>query len=89
MIDIQYPLIGLERVFWSPINDMAINIPYEKLKDRTFYNKPHKQSINVDIGNSVFAIYFPSDGHSPQHFIDQPSLIKKITLKVKIDINEK
>ena len=84
VIDIQYPIIGLERIKWSPIDEMKVNIPYETEFDRTFYKEPHKQGINVDIGNGIFAIMFPGDGHSPQHFIDKPELIKKITIKVSI-----
>jgi len=85
VIDIQYPIIGVERVKWSPLDEMKINIPYDKEKDRTFYIDPSKQGINVDIGNGVFAIMFPGDGHSPQHFVDQAELIKKITIKVNIN----
>ncbi len=84
VIDIQYPIIGLERIKWSPIKGMDINIPYETDKDRTFYKNPSAQGTNVDIGNRVFAIMFPQDGHGPQHFIDKPEFIKKITIKVSI-----
>lgn len=83
-IDIQYPVTGLERIKWSPINGMSINIEYDEIKDRTFYKNPSSQSIHVDIGNSIFAIMFPNDGHSPQHYIKEPEFIKKITIKVKI-----
>ena len=37
VIDIQYPIIGVERVKWSPIEDMDVNIPYDKSKDLTFF----------------------------------------------------
>ena len=84
VIDIQYPIIGLERIKWSPIDEMKVNIPYETEYDRTFYTQPHKQGTHVDIGNSIFAIMFPNDGHGPQHYVDKPELIKKITIKVKI-----
>ena len=84
VIDIQYPIIGLERIKWSPIVEMEINIPYEEEKDRTFYKKPHKQEAQIDIGNGLFAIMFPQDGHSPQHYVDKPEFIKKITIKVSI-----
>ena len=86
-IDIQYPIIGVERVKWSPLKGMKINIPYDKEKDRTFYIDPSIQGMNVDIGNGVFAIMFPGDAHSPQHFVDQPERIKKVTIKVKIQTN--
>lgn len=84
VIDIQYPILGMERVKWSPIKEMDINIPYDEVKDRTFYKKPSAQGTHVDIGNGIFAIMFPEDGHAPQHFIDKPRLIKKITIKISI-----
>jgi YhcH/YjgK/YiaL family protein len=84
VIDIQMPVRGLERVKWSPISGMNINIPYSEEQDRTFFKDPHSQGIQVDIGNGIFAIMFPEDGHSPQHYIDKPELIKKITIKVAI-----
>jgi len=84
VIDIQYPVRGLEKIKWSPIDEMEVNIPYEEENDRTFYKKPSSQGTSVIIGNGIFAIMFPQDGHSPQHFIDKPELIKKITIKVSI-----
>ena len=84
VIDIQYPIIGLERVKWSPIESMNVNIAYDKLKDRTFFKDPSKQATHVDIGNGVFAIMFPEDGHGPQHKVGKKEVIKKITIKVSI-----
>ncbi len=84
VIDIQYPIIGQERVKWSPIEGMSINIPYDESKDRTFYKNPSPQGSHVDIGNGIFAIMFPEDGHSPQHKVKKKELIKKITIKVSI-----
>ncbi|MCK9618071.1 MAG: YhcH/YjgK/YiaL family protein [Lentimicrobiaceae bacterium] len=83
-IDIQYPAKGLEKVKWSPLEGMLVNIPYDEQKDRTFYTEPSLQGTSVIIGNGIFAIMFPSDGHSPQHYVDKPELIRKITIKVTI-----
>lgn len=83
-IDIQYPILGVERIKWSPIAEMDINIPYDDTKDIIFYKSPSEQGMNVDIGNGVFAIMFPEDGHSPQYCIDKPIKIKKITIKISI-----
>lgn len=84
VIDIQYPVKGIERVKWSPIKGMNINIPYDEAADRTFYKDPLPQATYVDIGNGIFAIMFTEDGHSPQHFVEKPELIKKVTVKVSI-----
>jgi len=82
VIDIQYPIIGLERVKWSPISKMNIRTPYNFENDVAFYTKPHKQGLHVDIGNKFFAIMFPSDGHNPQLLVEKQGLIKKITIKI-------
>lgn len=84
VIDIQYPIQGTERVKWSPISGMDVNIPYDEAKDRTFYKTPHVLGSHVDIGEGIFAIMFPQDGHSPQHFTQRAELIKKITIKISI-----
>lgn len=83
VIDIQFPIIGRERIKWSYVEGMEINIPYEEEKDRTFYKKPNS-TTHVDIGDGFFAIMFPDDAHSPQHYVEKPELIKKVTLKVKV-----
>jgi YhcH/YjgK/YiaL family protein len=84
VIDIQYPITGLERVKWSPIVGMKVNIPYDEAKDRTFFKNPSAQGTHVDIGNGIFAIMFPEDGHGPQHKVGEKKVIKKITIKVSI-----
>lgn len=84
VIDIQYPIKGLERVKWSPIKGMNVNIPYDEAKDRTFYKDPSEQGTHVDIGNGIFAIMFPEDGHGPQYKVRVKEVIKKITIKVSV-----
>jgi len=84
VIDIQYPIIGLEKVKWSPIEGMVVNIPYDELNDRAFFKEASQQGTSVVIGNGIFAVMFPEDGHSPQHFVEKSELIKKITIKVSI-----
>ena len=84
VVDIQCPIIGVERVFWSPIVGMDIKTPYNKNYDCTIFVNPNSQILSADIGNRVFAIMFENDGHSPKHCIKSSELIKKITIKVSI-----
>lgn len=85
VIDIQYPIIGLERVKWSPIDGMDVNIPYDSVKDRTFYKTPNPiVGTEITIGNGFFGVMFPNDGHSPQHLVGKSEVIKKVTVKVSI-----
>lgn len=85
VIDIQCPIIGQERVFWSPITDMKVKKLYDNIRDITIYSDPLSSSRYVDIGNRVFAIMFENDGHSPKHCVVHSELIKKVTIKVSID----
>ncbi len=83
VIDIQFPIVGRERIKWSNLAGMDIHIAYDTLKDRAFYKNPIEMT-HVDIGDGFFAIFFPNDAHGPQYYVDKPELIKKITMKVKI-----
>ncbi|WP_108869577.1 YhcH/YjgK/YiaL family protein [Aquimarina aquimarini] len=83
VIDIQYPLVGRERILWSHIDDLKLTHEYNPVKDVSYYGKTSLDVNQVDIGNGVFAIMFPSDAHSPQKFIVEPQVIKKATIKVK------
>lgn len=84
VLDIQFPIVGRERVKWSPIEGMDVNIPYDEVKDRTFFKNPSPYGCEVIIGEGTFAIMFPEDGHSPQHLVGKSEVIKKITVKVSI-----
>jgi len=81
VIDIQYPIVGCERVKWSPLPGMSVNIEYDEVKDKAFYVSPSQETY-VDVGNGVFGVFFPEDTHSPQHYVVKPEMIKKITIKV-------
>ena len=83
-LDIQFPIIGMERIKYSPIEGMDVNIPYDEGKDRTFYKNPDKYGFDVIIGNGTFAIMFPQDGHGPQHLVEKSEVINKVTVKVSI-----
>lgn len=64
------------------LEDMDIEIPYDKKKDCTIFVNPHVQSTHMDRGKSVITIMFENDDYSPQHYVNFPQLIKKITIKV-------
>ena len=63
-IDIQFPLLGVEKIGWkggSELND--VSIPYNEEKDITFY--VDKPTAYTKIYPGQFVIYFPEDGHAP------------------------
>ena len=83
VIDIQYPIIGKERVQWSPLVGMKKVADYDQKKDRTFYTAP-SQKCNLTIGKRIFAIFFREDAHNPSLAVDGKSeVIKKVTIKIR------
>lgn len=84
-IDIQYLLSGEERIACLPVERLKEVKPYDEEIDAAFYAAaPTLQPSYLSLLSGYFAVFFPQDGHMPQLCIDNPSLVKKIVIKVKI-----
>ena len=83
-IDIQYLLLGEERIACLPIERLKETKPYSEENDAAFYAAgPRPQEMII--GNGYFAVFFPQDGHMPQLCIDEPVPVKKVVVKVRIE----
>lgn len=84
VVDIQFPIVGLEGIEWSRLDGMQEAVAYDESKDRTMYKAPQNLT-NIVIGGGFFAIFWPADAHNPQRAAHGKSeTIKKVTLKVSI-----
>jgi len=84
VIDVQFPIVGLEGIEWSRLKGMRVVVPYDEEKDRTMYEGPQNRTDLV-IGNGYFAVFWPEDAHNPQRAVDgRVETLKKVTLKVKV-----
>ncbi|MDD4516655.1 YhcH/YjgK/YiaL family protein [Massilibacteroides sp.] len=79
-IDIQSPILGVEKIGWKTTLDLQEETsPYNPEKDITFYiDRP---TAYTKIYPGEFAVYFPEDGHAPG--IGEGS-IRKIVIKVAL-----
>lgn len=79
-IDIQMPVIGVEKIGWKAGSELnEISVPYNEENDITFYiDRP---TAYTKIYPGQFAIYFPEDGHAPG--IGEGA-IKKVIVKVSV-----
>jgi YhcH/YjgK/YiaL family protein len=82
VIDVQYCIKNTERIPWSNLQRLTASTEYNPDKDATFYEMIEPQG-EVLIGNDVFAVFFPQDGHAPVYSNGEPGYIKKIVIKVK------
>lgn len=84
VIDVQFPIVGLEGIEWSHLAGMRTVVPYDERKDRTMYEEPQNRT-DIVIGNGYFAVFWPDDAHNPQRAVGgRTETIKKVTLKVKV-----
>lgn len=79
-IDIQLPLLGVEKIGWKAGCDLQEEVaPYNPDKDITFY--VDRPTAYTKIYPGEFVIYFPEDGHAP---CIGEGLIRKIVVKVAL-----
>jgi len=84
VIDVQFPIVGLEGVEWSTLDGMKQVADYDPAKDRAMFSEPVNKT-ELTIGGGFFAIFWPKDAHNPQRAVKGKSeTIKKVTLKVKV-----
>lgn len=83
-IDIQCVLQGTEKICCLSIDNLQENTPYNEELDAAFYTS-ERPPLEMEIGNGSFAIFFPQDGHMPCLCVDEPTKVKKVVVKIKID----
>lgn len=80
-IDVQYVFSGEEFIGYAPLADQKIVEQYNDTNDITFYDCD--QSLCL-IQKNMFAIFFPTDIHMPGIRVNNPVLVKKVVVKVKV-----
>lgn len=82
-IDIQIMLKGDEMIGFAVLANQDIKIPYDDKKDCVFYSAELDYQ-HLRQGN--FAIFMPTDLHSPSIKIDTPQSVVKAVVKVRIPV---
>lgn len=83
-IDIQYLISGEEKICCLPLEYLKETKPYNEEQDAAFYEEATVKPQELLIGNGYFAILYPQDGHMPQMCVKEPTAVKKVVVKVKI-----
>jgi YhcH/YjgK/YiaL family protein len=82
-IDIQFIQAGAETMLWAPLASLQVTQPYSAEKDVAFYAMPARTTpINLHAGE--FTIFFPEDGHAPGIESGNPSVVRKVVIKVRV-----
>jgi biofilm protein TabA len=83
--DIQYMISGREAIGYAALENQAVEIPYDLEKDIAFLSA---ETSPIILNPGMIAVFFPHDIHRPGIQIDGPEKIKKVVVKVKLDINQ-
>ncbi|RTE55386.1 DUF386 domain-containing protein [Arenibacter aquaticus] len=82
-VDIQYLVFGEERIGISQLKNTTELIPYDNLKDISFFTAKYN---NYQIASpSTFFIFFPEDAHRPCVKTGKKSKVRKVVVKVRIN----
>lgn len=85
-VDIQILLSGQEYIYYTDINLLNTDIPYDFKKDITFYCDVVKGQ-NILLDGSNFVTLYPNEAHAPQIAVNnEPQNVKKVVIKVKKDL---
>lgn len=82
-IDIQVIVSGMELMLINDIKHLSVTQNLTPAKDLIFYkDAPTSSAMRFVAGEA--AVYFPADGHMPGLAIDEPTLVRKIVLKIPV-----
>lgn len=85
-LDVQYLHSGIEMIGVSVAPpSFEIVKPYDPVRDIEFY-KDAKDETMLIMNSGNFAVFFPEDIHRPACIYQIPSPIRKIVVKVSIDL---
>lgn len=86
-IDIQYLHRGNEYIGYAPdFGHYEIEKELLKERDIIFYKDNIKYESNLHMAPGCFAIFFPADIHRPACIDDKPTIIRKIVVKISMDL---
>lgn len=80
-IDIHFMAEGTELIGYSFLDKQEQATEYDADNDFILY-RGDKHYLKLEEG--MFAIFYPTDLHMPGLMVDEPALVKKIVLKVKV-----
>lgn len=83
-VDIQYLLKGSEKICCLPLEYLKETKTYKADIDAAFYEEASVKPQEMVIGNGYFAVYYPQDGHMPGICINNPMMVTKIVVKVRL-----
>ena len=84
-IDIQFITSGVESIGVASLEGFAVSEPYNEETDAIFYEPP-ADIDRITLRPGMFCVFFPQDGHMPSRQFTTPEEVRKIVVKIRVDI---
>ena len=78
-IDIQYMVEGKERIGYSLIDKLQVEVTYNEATDFTTLVGTGNL---MDLSSGEFFVFFPQDGHMPGIFKEEKAKVRKVVIKI-------
>ena len=86
-VDVQTLLAGREAIEWFPVEDLAVETPYDPERDVGFYQVPGPAPARIDVAPGTFAVFFPRDAHRPQlTAVGGRVRVRKVVVKIPVGL---
>ena len=80
-IDVQYVVLGTERLGYAPLDRLTVTQPYDAAKDLVLLAG---EGDRVTATAGTFVVFFPHDAHMPGLALGEPSPVRKVVVKVAV-----
>ena len=85
-VDVHVVLDGRETIAVWPADRLRVRTPYNDAQDVIFYDLPADEGARLNLTPGVFAVFFPQDAHMTQLMDRRPILIKKLVVKISVEL---
>ena len=83
-LDVQYIHGGREVIYWAPLPLLTnVTMAFDPAKDAALYGLV-AEGLPVAVRAGQFAMLFPADGHAPSCAWEQPAMVFKVVVKVRV-----
>lgn len=82
--DIQFMIRGVEKFGYTAFTNQQPSTDFLPDNDVAFYNIPTDKINYITLPPGEFIIFFPTDIHQPEVFIDVPMMVRKAVFKIKL-----
>lgn len=88
-IDIQVTITGAEGIEWFHRDELKVTEEYDKISDVEFYEYPKLSKCKVENYPGYFSALWPHDAHMPQLKVREIEEVKKVVVKVPVELLKK